>query len=365
MLNIKKYLTKDMTKEFEDTILSDTQQQNKLYDKIEELKEIINNKDIEIKNLNEDIKLLKDKNNILENLITKNNNIEVNIEDFHGNNEETSSNLKHTITNLKNNTNIKNDIDIKKTDEYISLKDKYDELVYEKDHKEDDSYKNQEEITNLNETINKLTNKINDLNNKEINIEEIENKYKKIYEDKLKEEKKTKPNTRCRNKELDILTRYPVIIYKNINDNEVKEMVAAENSYIINYQNEISNKTNKKENDISLDDIINYIVEQEGLSQQDTSRLKNKFERCKYLQDTYQDKLRIFKFDINMLSHMVDNDWKLWLESFHGLIKNEFPNEVTDTAVYDTCKHILQKGSRKGEQCGKLICRIKSHKKTH
>lgn len=251
--------------------------------------------------------------------------------------------------------------------DYIKIKTENEQLQEELDN-----------IHNDNSEIDELTKKINDLEEmlkSKANEEEIENKYKKIYEEKLKENKKKSkksksddsiPNIEKNDVEsdraLDLLKRYPIIIYKEINNNEVKDMVASECAYLVKYQYEISDKTKIKENEISIDDIVEYIIVQENLTHQEKNRLLNKYERCEYLHTTYYDKLNKFKFDLNHISVMTKDEWLIWLKELHKLIKQEYPDEVTENVIIKHCDYVFTRGEKKGKKCNKSECRIKSHK---
>ena len=323
-----------------------------------------------IKELKDEIKLLNEKNYILNNIIKDN-------VDPKDNNDKDFliTKQKERIEELiKENKiqdlNIKENINIKNTKEYIELKQENEELQQEIYNKIDTS----DEINKLNKTISNLQEQINNIPNEK----EIENKYKTLYEELIKEQQKKvknkvknesnkvdkSPNIEAFDKAKSLLKRYPITIYRDINDNEVKDMVASECAYLVKYQYEISNKTNN-ENEISISDIIDYIIVQEKLSSQEKNRLLNKYERCEYLHKTYIDKLNIFKFDLAHISVMTKEEWKTWLEELHKLIKQEYPDDVSDNVIINKCNYIYLKGKTKGQKCNKIECRTKSHKKIH
>lgn len=254
--------------------------------------------------------------------------------------------------------------DIENNKDFISLKKEKEKLQEELDNI------NTNEVDELQQTIDELNEKLNKIPNEE----EIENKYKKIYEEKLKKDKKRKsqknnnmdvisPNIPTGNDEVkkDILKKYPIIIYRDINENEVKEMVASECAYIVKYQYEIAEKTNKDKSNISLSEIIDYIVLQENLTKQEKQNLSNKFERCEFLHRTYGDKLNIFKFELTHISNMTKDEYKIWLDEFNKKVNIEFPDSDIKI-VHNVCDYEFKSGKKKGQTCNNIECRIKAHK---
>lgn len=124
--------------------------------------------------------------------------------------------------------------------------------------------------------------------------------------------------------------------------------------FFVKYQYEISKKS--KEENISINEIVDYIIIQEK------NRLLNKYSRCEYLHKTYNHYLNKFKFDINHLSIMTKEEWKIWLNELHKLLK-EYPNNITDEVMIYKCDYIYTSGKNKKEICNKIECRTKSHKK--
>lgn len=279
--------------------------------------------------------------------------------------------IKQDYIKIQNNKNDNNDKDIYKNPEFIKIK-------LEKEQLEEQNTKKFDE---LNETIDSLRTQINSIPSEDkikekvkLDFEkEIETKYKNMYEEKLKKEKIKKSRNResseCSNIEINdiannLLKRYPIIIYREIDGNEVKDMVASECSFIVKYQYEISTKTNKKE-EISINEVVDYIIKQENLSRPEKHRLLNKYERCEYLHKTYDDKLNIFKFDLDHISVMTKEEWKIWLQELHKLIKKEYPEDINENVIFNKCDYVYTKGKNKGEKCNKIECRTKSHKKVH
>lgn len=120
-------------------------------------------------------------------------------------------------------------------------------------------------------------------------------------------------------------------------------------------------KIQNDKNELSISDIVDYIIIQEKLTKQEKNKLLNKYERCDYLHRIYKDKLNIFKFDIGHIAHMTKEEWKLWLEELHKLIKQEY-SDVSDDVLIDKCDYVYTKGKNKGEKCNKIECRTKSHR---
>lgn len=213
-----------------------------------------------------------------------------------------------------------------------------------------------EKIEKLNETIDSLRTQINSIPSED----KIKEKVKKS---RKRESSSSDENLNIQTFDIpNILVKYPISIYRDINGNKVKDMVASECAFIVKYQYEISNKTNNK-NELSISEIVDYIIIQEKLTKQEKNKLLNKYERCEYLHKTYKDRLNIFKFDIGHVAYMTKEEWKEWLQELHKLIKQEYPNEIADNIVIDKCDYVYTKGKNKGEKCGKIECRTKSHKK--
>lgn len=405
ILKNKRY-GKVMTKEVEETVISFENQLEYLSNENDKLKS-------KVKNLEEEIYLLQEQNKMYKELIDKNG---LNIEDkkdiqidnevnnvlpkpIHAwqmlcSDDETIENNDKKIDNKykeleKELNKFKEDnesliIEIKDLkQDYIKIQNdnkdiyKNPEFIRLQLEKEEIEEKNNEKFEKLNETIDLLRTQINGIPSEEQiknKLEkEIETKYKNIYEEKLNKEKNKKsrkkesssnnenPNIEKIDKSSELLRRYPIIIYKDINGSEVKNMVASECSFLVKYQYEVSTKTNKKD-EISINEVVDYIIKQEKLSSQEKNRLLNKYERCEYLHNTYKDKLNIFKFELNHISVMTKEEWKIWLNEIHKLIKQEYPNEVSENVIFNKCDYVYTKGKNKGEKCNKVECRTKSHK---
>lgn len=208
-------------------------------------------------------------------------------------------------------------IDVKDSPEYLRIKAELNKL----------KVVNEKEIANIQKESNKIYSK-----NKEVNHKKIKNKNKYI------------------------LDKYPIIIYKDINENKIKNMIACECFYLIKYQCEIL-KTIEKTIDVTLDEIIEYIAKQENLSSCKKRRLKYKFERCKFLYETYGDKLNNIKININNLEYINKKEWIEWLNELNNVIKELYPNNVIKDIEHNFCKYVYKKGNKKGNICNKINCK--------
>lgn len=317
MNTIKRFGTiyNNMTKVMKETVLNDTEQMKKLYEKIEKLEKIIREKDIEVNLLNE-------KNKVYKNIIQKNN---INVDYF---NEE---NINKIVDGPKlldiDESIIDNDNKINNVPIVIDvLHPNYSWELYK--HYVENYYKEYEELYYITYKNNK---------------EEIHNT-KRRYIKKVRE---------VRTKDI-ILKDYPIKVYRNI-DNDIKELIAKEVSLKVKYQSEIARKLNKNEINITLDDIILYIIQQLNKPNNKNNRFiyKNKIERCMYLNDKYGDMLNIFNFSIQYVGYMSKTDWDIWLNELDNMIKNEFPDKTI-------CKYNYNK-----KQCGKIDCENIKHQQIH
>lgn len=406
-----------MTKEIEETVQSTGKQMEELYDEIENLKDIISKKNITIKNLEDEIKLLKDQNEIYKSLINKNNYncitcngyldlmnkekginecdtclLKVNkktsgttIIDFNKGNkdfvsipidedikEKENLKLKKELEELKKEKKeiqseyikIQNEkakpFDIESDVKYQKLKEQLDELLYEKENKQDNNEEKDELIKKLQ----------NDLKNKEeMNINKIKEDLRKEIEDEIKQNNiQTQTsvvvtrNQKMKNKDLHILDRYPVKKLDSIN-NEILKFVASENAFIIKFQYDICRRVDKSVDEISFDDIFDFKVSCGDLSDtsQERNRFKNKLRRCKYLYTIYEDKLCNFKISLYYLGEMSETNWKLWINEFHKLVLDIYPDFKIDENKTKICQYVFKSGKKKGNACGKNDCTNPKH----
>lgn len=374
MYNIKKrFGTINMTKEFEETVLNDTKQMAELYEEIETLNTIIINKDIIIKNLNDENVVLKDKIFILESLLNKNDNI-----------HNSDENLEY----LKVNEPI-SDKDIKINEEQIKkLSEENEKLINNiKEIKEDyiNIQKKNEEVEENIDKINNLESVIEELNEKlknipEINEEEIDKKYKQKYDSKLEEElknikvnipspsnsKENKKSSRLEghrfeNKKLPILERCNVIAYKyNKNlDNEVNKnklqilhFISSEHKVLVRFNSSIAEQVNEKDEDM-WEEIYKFKIENNELkdAKSNKSQFKYKVKRCKELYDLYGENLSRFQIYVNYLGKLSSKEWEKYLEEFDKLY-----NTIN---IENMCQHKYQNS----KVCGRIDCKTK-HKES-
>lgn len=374
---------------------------------------LIKEKDIKIKNLEEDVIALNDQIEILNGIINKNENIkcitcngyldlmnkqsDINECDtcfLKVNKKQTGTTIIDFNKGKQDNMSIPIDEDIKEKeiirlkkeledskkekneiqDEYIKiqnennkpfniesdikyqkLKDQLDDLLYEKENRKDKLDEKDEEIKKLQDELN---------NKEEIDINKIKEKIRKDleneFEQKYNQKKERTNNTKIseeqepENQVNKLLKKYPIKVYKNIGDNKILKMIAAEVAYAVKYQCKIAEETARDTDNITMDEVIDYIIQQEGLSQQDRSRLKFKFERCVYLDKKYGDKLGIFKFSIYNIGNMSKKNWVLWLQELDLLIKDNYKDEEINEIK---CEYIFKKGSAKGSVCGVIDCK--------
>jgi hypothetical protein len=333
-------------KEMEETILQDTQQINKLYEEIDYLKNIIKEKDIEIT-------ILNDKNKILNRLIEKNNIV---------NKNETKSIPKFIPAHK-----------LIEEDE-IFINNNYQRKEFNV--KMDDFPSNESESSFYSE---KPIEKINDDDNifdssfcweeykKHIYIydNEFETYYNKYYTSKMYPDKsehtkninKKSKIRRQRNKELPILERFIAIPYDSgdIKDSEVLQYVSSEDSYNIKYQYMITEKINKKIEDITIDEVVDFKMKYNKKTNSRTIKmeLKHKIERCEYLYKKYKENLSKFRISLSDIRIMSIEEWEEWKIAFDKLYNETFNNY---NPIYCTYKY---KG---GRICNKLDCNIKTHK---
>lgn len=166
------------------------------------------------------------------------------------------------------------------------------------------------------------------------------------------QEKVSKKIQKHRNKELPILERFTVKVYndKDLKNSEVLQFVGSEDCFMIEYQYKIADKINKKIDEISIDDVIDFKIKYEGFRNTRTRRteLKHLITRCRDLFEKYGKGLGKFKISLYYLKIMSDDEWIEWLNEFDKLF-----NKVVNKE--DICKHQY----KNGKECGKLNCKIK------
>lgn len=277
---------------------------------------------------------------------------------------KTNTMLMTKYAKLENQINDK--IDINSVPEYLNLKEKYEQL-------ESDKRLNSDSKEQLSKKIKELENELQ--NKKETNLDretiekEYEAKMRKQIEEEIKGKYKSQTsvvtrNKKMKDKQLNIMDRYPVKIYSELNGSEILKFVASEGAFMIKFQYDICRKIDKAIEDITLDDIFAFKVKYGELSDttQEKNRFKNKMRRCNYLYDIYDEKLCHFKISLYYLGDMSENDWKLWIEEFHKLILNIYPDFKIDENKQKICQYVYKMGKRKGERCGKYNCSHPKHK---
>jgi hypothetical protein len=165
--------------------------------------------------------------------------------------------------------------------------------------------------------------------------------------------KSGKNRNRNSNKKLHILERYPIIVYDDIGNSIVKQLIAKETELIICYKNDIADKIKKKIENITIDDVMDYIARHDKLSYQKKSKMKYIFERCEYLYEKYgqYNKLNKFKFNIGSLQHLSKKEWSEWVSELDKLVNIYYPKE-------NICQNIMGNNSKRpGKLCGKIDCK--------
>lgn len=164
---------------------------------------------------------------------------------------------------------------------------------------------------------------------------------------------KPKPIRKQRNKKLPAIERYPVTIYDKTNS-EILNFVSEENKFLIKFQYKIAEKLDKKIEEITIKDIIDFKIKCEGLNdnKDQRKRLKFKIERCKVLYEKYGEKLSRVRISLNYLSEMPEKIWFEWLQSLDNIINNLYIDSIKCDYKY-----------KNNKICGRYDCKIK-HRET-
>jgi hypothetical protein len=325
------------------------------------LREEIYNKNIYIKDLENEISILKGneygyKNKIkkLENEVQKYNDSikncdKVNIE------EEVNKALKEEKKiNEKNmeyyrNNNKKQIQEIKELTDKLNNKEKVViDLGIKSNIPEEDKYERYENITPPPTPDNKNIKK-----SKFSKIDESINSIEKDLNISAEINKKDRNYSRKSDKNLQINERFPIKIFKGIGNNFVYQLVAAETSLKIKYKHEIACATKNDKDNINVNEILDYIKSQKDISSQEQTRLRRKFIRCYKLYEKYGEKLNTLNFSLYNIGYMTDKEYILWLQYLENVI-NELPKK---------CNYIYRKGDRKGQICETFDCQ--QHKIIH
>lgn len=333
----------NMNKVIEETILNDTKQMEELYDEIEDLKKKLNKKDIEIKILKEKNEAQEIQINTLKSIIS---NDKVNFSDS----SEIINGSKHVSINIDE---LKNKYDIEQINNTniptpsIS-KDK--SIDYERVYKNKRIFK-----IAINKLI--LINRIRNFLEKK--QEEIDHKITKENKDENRkglENSEPKKYQKHRDIKLSILDRFGT---KPFNDNDLKnseilQFVGEEDCFNIEYKYLVANKLNKNEENITIDDVVDFKIKYDGVRNTKTRRKEYRsiIKRCKYLFEKYNKNLGKFKISIYYLGIMSEDLWNEWKDAFDNLYKEVFKNSIE-------CSATIQYGHNKGNKCSRFNCKIK------
>lgn len=372
-----------VTKEVEETVFSFEKQIEKLTDENDKLKDKLIKKDIIIKEKNIEIKVLKEENEahknqiyMLKKLIPKEdytineNCIHCNgYVDLHNRNkginkcdtclikENKIDDIKIINNDIKNNkpkfipahkmldeeNNIFNNRNIKESNASIptptpsvsgdndSIDVNYDRLLRNK------------EIFKL--TVNKLILIIRIKKWLE-NIKKETHTNERISTSKPETPKKVRKQ---RNRDLPAIERYPVKVFNKTNS-EILNFVSEENKILIKFQYKIAEKLDKKIEEITIDDIIDYKIKTEDLTdnRDQRKRLRFKIQRCKILYEKFGEKLNRFKISLHDLSEMPEKVWKVWLPSFEDIVNDLYKDSIKCDYTY-----------KNNKKCNRYDCKIK------
>jgi hypothetical protein len=312
MYNLKKRFAKDMSI---DIII--------IIEENEKLKE-------RVKILEEDNKLLTDQVSILKELIEKNNITITHPLSPSVKNIKKETSQEYEYKNNSNEINILPVLEIQEKNKTVNLNNNSkEELIPEKVRNDD---------VTLYKTIN-----INKNNNNNTH-ESTEIPYK---------DKGGKNRNRKKDKSLSILDRYIITVYDDIGNSIIKQLIAKETELIICYKNDIADKIKKNIDNITIDDVMDYIAKHDKLSYAKKSSMKYLFERCEYLYKQYAqyNKLDKFKFDVPSLAYMSRKDWSEWIVELDKLVKIHYSEE-------NICQHIMANNSKRPREiCGKIDCK--------
>lgn len=347
----------NMNKVIEETILNDTKQMEELYDEIEDLKKKLNKKDIEIKILKEKNEAQEIQINTLKSIIS---NDKVNFSDS----SEIINGSKHMLQEFVHVSELNKHVSIN-IDEF---KNKYDieqinytniptpSISKDKSIDYERVYKNKR-IFKI--AINKLI-LINRIRNfLEKKQEEIDHKITKENKDENRkglENSEPKKYQKHRDIKISILDRFGT---KPFNDNDLKnseilQFVGEEDCFNIEYKYLVANKLNKNEENITIDDVVDFKIKYDGVRNTKTRRKEYRsiIKRCTYLFEKYNKNLGKFKISIYYLGIMSEDLWNEWKDAFDNLYKEVFKNSIE-------CSATIQYGHNKGNKCNRFNCKIK------
>lgn len=364
----------NMTKEIEETVLSDANQMTILYEKIDELKkdvqekdELIKEKDIKIKNLTDENEALKLKVITFEKLIDYKNEVNPIETDEYKNLQKEIKLIKEQHNQLlQDKKELQADyINIqKKQIDHNDLDEKYKQLLDEKQRNNDIKDELEQKVKDLQEKVDKQS-KVTEIPDdiKKNFIDQVKHDLKKDFEkdlndkqkiidelkEKIKKEKKMSKNDKPPESDVPIkmLDKFPVKVYNinsNTNNNELLEFISTECCMNIHFNSIIGskmekiNKTHLDDNlmDPLWEDIWKFKVENGELKDTDSNkkRTKNKITRCRYLFSNYSDNLCKFKIPMSYLGDMTKKEWNLWCSEFAELFENTFKDATLCDHIY-------------------------------
>lgn len=152
-----------------------------------------------------------------------------------------------------------------------------------------------------------------------------------------------------RNRDLPAIERYPVKVFNKTNS-EILNFVSEENKILIKFQYKIAEKLDKKIEEITIDDIIDYKIKTEDLTdnRDQRKRLRFKIQRCKILYEKFGEKLNRFKISLHDLSEMPEKVWKVWLPSFEDIVNDLYKDSIKCDYTY-----------KNNKKCNRYDCKIK------
>lgn len=160
---------------------------------------------------------------------------------------------------------------------------------------------------------------------------------------------------KSRNKELPILERFGTKYIKeeDIKDSEILRFVGEEDCFNIEYQYLVANKIDKNQENITIDDVVEFKIKYEKKRNTKTRRKEYRYliTRCNYLFEKYKKNLGKFKFSLYNISSMSDDDWNEYKEAFDILYREIFKDSIE-------CDAIIKSGYNKGNKCNRLNCKI-------
>jgi hypothetical protein len=344
------------------TIESDLINENtNLKKNIEELNNVIKEKDIEIEKLKNEIILINKKDNI--------NNLKINT-----NNDNGNIDLNNIFTHSQNNP-IPSDItfnnfeNIRKTfshditelvDTNVKLNDKIKILKEEKDiyRSKYENFKKEK----INNCKNKVWMFISFLKFKKTEYYKNKKNVNKIKIDNIninqnKGLKEGNNRHRFEDKTLPILERCNIVAYKyneelkkNKNNKlEILEFISSEHKVIIRFNSNIAEQVDENDKEM-WNEIFKFKIENGELSNKNKTQFKYKVIRCNQLYKLYEENLGKFQIYVNYIGRLNKNEWKQYLKDF-DILYNETIKEQK------LCKYKY----KDGKICKRANCNV-NHK---